>query len=105
MPAPTSDPTGRRPRQGTRDESKVVEDADVVIYVVCDPCDEAVSALTQFARGERQFHLGLDRRLQQPGLAEASPALDHQERALTARGHGQQLTDQRELAFSAPQGR
>jgi uncharacterized protein len=33
---------------------KVVEDADVVTYVVvCDPGDEAVSALTQFARAER----------------------------------------------------
>ena len=32
---------------------KVVEDADVVTYVVvCDPGDEAVSALTQFARAE-----------------------------------------------------
>jgi predicted DNA-binding protein with PD1-like motif len=32
----------------------VVEDADVVTYVVvCDPGDEAVSALTQFARAER----------------------------------------------------
>jgi uncharacterized protein len=32
---------------------KVVEDADVVTYVaVCDPGDEAVSALTQFARSE-----------------------------------------------------
>ncbi len=29
---------------------KVVEDADVVTYVVvCDPGDEAVTALTQFA--------------------------------------------------------
>jgi predicted DNA-binding protein with PD1-like motif len=34
-------------------KSKVVEDADVVTYVVvCDPGDEAVSALTQFARSE-----------------------------------------------------
>jgi uncharacterized protein len=33
---------------------KVVEDADVVTYVVvCDPGDEAVSALTQFARAEQ----------------------------------------------------
>jgi uncharacterized protein len=33
---------------------RVVEDADVVTYaVVCDPGDEAVSALTQFARAER----------------------------------------------------
>jgi uncharacterized protein len=32
---------------------KVVEDADVVTYVVvCDPGDEAVSALTEFARAE-----------------------------------------------------
>ena len=32
-------------------KTKVVEDADVVAYVVvCDPGDEAVSALTQFAR-------------------------------------------------------
>jgi uncharacterized protein len=35
-------------------KAKVVEDADVVTYVVvCDPGDEAVSALTQFARSER----------------------------------------------------
>jgi len=35
-------------------KSKVVEDADVVTYVVvCDPGDEAVSALTQFARAEQ----------------------------------------------------
>ena len=34
-------------------KSKVVEDADVVTYVVvCDPGDEAVSALTRFARSE-----------------------------------------------------
>ena len=34
-------------------KSKVVEDADIVTYVVvCDPGDEAVSALTQFARSE-----------------------------------------------------
>ena len=34
-------------------KSKVVEDADVVTYVVvCDPGDEAVSTLTQFARAE-----------------------------------------------------
>ena len=34
-------------------KSKVVEDADVVTYVVvCDPGDEAVSVLTQFARAE-----------------------------------------------------
>ena len=33
--------------------SKVVEDADVVAYVVvCDPGEEAVSALTRFARAE-----------------------------------------------------
>jgi uncharacterized protein len=33
---------------------KVVEDADVVTYVVvCDPGDEAVSALNQFARAEQ----------------------------------------------------
>jgi predicted DNA-binding protein with PD1-like motif len=33
---------------------KVVEDADVVTYVVvCDPGDEAVAALTRFARAER----------------------------------------------------
>jgi predicted DNA-binding protein with PD1-like motif len=32
---------------------KVVEDADVVTYVVvCDPGDEAVAALTQFAQAE-----------------------------------------------------
>ena len=35
-------------------KAKVVEDADVVTYVVvCDPGDEAVSALTEFARSER----------------------------------------------------
>jgi uncharacterized protein len=35
-------------------KSKIVEDADVVTYVVvCDPGDEVVSALTQFARDER----------------------------------------------------
>jgi predicted DNA-binding protein with PD1-like motif len=35
-------------------KSKVVEDADVVTYVVvCDPGDEAVSALMQFARSEQ----------------------------------------------------
>jgi uncharacterized protein len=35
-------------------KSKVVEDADTVTYVVvCDPGDEAVSALKQFARAER----------------------------------------------------
>jgi uncharacterized protein len=34
-------------------KSKVVEDADVVTYVVvCDPGDEAVAALQQFARSE-----------------------------------------------------
>jgi uncharacterized protein len=34
-------------------KAKVVEDADVVTYVVvCDAGDEAVSALTQFARSE-----------------------------------------------------
>jgi uncharacterized protein len=35
-------------------KAKVVEDADVVTYVVvCDPGDEAVSALNEFARSER----------------------------------------------------
>jgi uncharacterized protein len=35
-------------------KAKVVEDADVVTYVVvCDPGDEAISALTQFARSEQ----------------------------------------------------
>ena len=34
--------------------SKVIEDADVITYVVvCDPGDEAVAALEQFARAER----------------------------------------------------
>ena len=34
-------------------KSMIVEDADVVTYVVvCDPGDEAVAALTQFARAE-----------------------------------------------------
>jgi hypothetical protein len=35
-------------------KTKVVEDADVVTYVVvCDPGEEAVAALAQFARAER----------------------------------------------------
>ncbi len=35
-------------------KSKIIEDADVVTYVVvCDPGDEAVAALEQFARAER----------------------------------------------------
>jgi predicted DNA-binding protein with PD1-like motif len=35
-------------------KSTVVEDADVVTYVVgCDPGDEAVAALNQFVRSER----------------------------------------------------
>jgi predicted DNA-binding protein with PD1-like motif len=35
-------------------KSKIVEDADVVTYVVvCDPGDEAVAVLEQFARAER----------------------------------------------------
>lgn len=35
-------------------KAKVVEDADVVTYVVvCDPGDEAVASLEQFARAER----------------------------------------------------
>jgi len=35
-------------------KSRIVEDADVVTYVmVCDPGDEAVAALAQFARAER----------------------------------------------------
>ncbi len=35
-------------------KAKVVQDADVVTYVVvCDPGDEAVAALAQFARAER----------------------------------------------------
>lgn len=35
-------------------KTKVIEDADVVTYVaVCDPGDEAIAALTQFARAER----------------------------------------------------
>jgi uncharacterized protein len=35
-------------------KTKVVEDADVVTYVVvCDPGDEAMAALMQFARAER----------------------------------------------------
>jgi uncharacterized protein len=35
-------------------KAKTVEDADVVTYVVvCDPGDEAVTALAQFARAER----------------------------------------------------
>lgn len=34
-------------------KSKIIEDADVVTYVVvCDPGDEAVTALTQFAQAE-----------------------------------------------------
>ena len=43
-----------RARKEPAMKTKVVEDADVVTYVVvCDPGDEAVSALTQFARSER----------------------------------------------------
>jgi predicted DNA-binding protein with PD1-like motif len=35
-------------------KARIIEDADVVTYVVvCDPGDEAVSALTQFARSEQ----------------------------------------------------
>jgi hypothetical protein len=35
-------------------KSKIVEDADVITYVVvCDPGDEAMSSLRQFARSER----------------------------------------------------
>jgi uncharacterized protein len=35
-------------------KSKIVEDADVITYItVCDPGDEAVAALEQFARAER----------------------------------------------------
>ena len=35
-------------------KAKVVEDADVVTYVVlCDPGDEAAAALAQFVRAER----------------------------------------------------
>jgi uncharacterized protein len=35
-------------------KARVIEDADVVTYVVvCDPGDEAVAELTQFARAER----------------------------------------------------
>lgn len=35
-------------------KSKIVEDADVVTYVVvCDPGDEAMASLKQFARSER----------------------------------------------------
>jgi predicted DNA-binding protein with PD1-like motif len=35
-------------------KAKIIEDADVVTYVVvCDPGDEAVASLTQFARAER----------------------------------------------------
>ncbi len=35
-------------------KARVVEDADVVTYVVvCDPGDEAVAALAQFVRVER----------------------------------------------------
>ena len=35
-------------------KSKIVEDADVVTYVlVCDPGEEAVASLKQFARSER----------------------------------------------------
>jgi predicted DNA-binding protein with PD1-like motif len=35
-------------------KSKIVEDADVVTYVVvCDPGDEAMASLTRFARSER----------------------------------------------------
>jgi predicted DNA-binding protein with PD1-like motif len=35
-------------------KSKIVEDADVITYVVvCDPGDEAMASLRQFARSER----------------------------------------------------
>jgi predicted DNA-binding protein with PD1-like motif len=35
-------------------KAKIVEDADVVTYVVvCEPGDDAVAALAQFARAER----------------------------------------------------
>jgi predicted DNA-binding protein with PD1-like motif len=35
-------------------KAKIVDDSDVVTYVVvCDPGDEAVATLAQFARGER----------------------------------------------------
>lgn len=35
-------------------KSKVIEDADVVTYVmICDPGDEAVAALNEFVRSER----------------------------------------------------
>jgi predicted DNA-binding protein with PD1-like motif len=35
-------------------KAKIIEDAEVVTYVVvCDPGDEAVAVLTQFARAER----------------------------------------------------
>jgi uncharacterized protein len=35
-------------------KAKIIQDADVVTYVVvCDPGDEAVAVLTQFARAER----------------------------------------------------
>jgi uncharacterized protein len=35
-------------------KTKIVQDADVVTYVaVCDPGDEAVAALTEFARAQR----------------------------------------------------
>jgi len=35
-------------------QTKIIDDADVVTYVaVCDPGDEAVAALTEFARAER----------------------------------------------------
>ena len=38
---------------------KVIEDADVVTYVVfCDPGDEAVAALEQFARAESVWKRG-----------------------------------------------
>jgi predicted DNA-binding protein with PD1-like motif len=45
---------GRSPIRELTIKTKVVEDADVVTYVVvCDPGDEAVTALTEFARSER----------------------------------------------------
>jgi predicted DNA-binding protein with PD1-like motif len=35
-------------------KSKIVEDADVITYVVvCDPGDEAMASLRQLARSER----------------------------------------------------
>jgi hypothetical protein len=52
-------------------KAKVVEDADVVTYVVvCDPGDEAVATLTEFARSER-----LEPRRSPPSAPSSTPGI------------------------------